>query len=89
MSRTARTPFAAKENVLLPETYNVVKQASAPAPGMAKRKDLHVWTPLSTAKMRFAGKACVLCNGTEPLQRPGTMSWHAASCFAQRFWYAR
>lgn len=33
-----RTPFSAKENVLLPETYNVVKQACPPGSAMGKRK---------------------------------------------------
>ena len=60
MNRAARTPFASKENVLLPETYNVVKQASAPAPGMAKRKDLHVCPPLCCAKI-----SCGVCKAAQ------------------------
>ncbi|KAK9844097.1 hypothetical protein WJX81_004408 [Elliptochloris bilobata] len=55
-----RTPFSAKENVLLPDTYNVVKQACTPGPGIGKRRgaDLraHAQQGQAEAKKRWTAR---------------------------------
>lgn len=38
LANMSRTPFSSKENVLLPDTYNIVKQACPPGPGIGKRR---------------------------------------------------
>ena len=64
-----RTPFSAKENVLLPETYNVVKQACPPGLAMGKRKgaDKHVRPRLRRGTPNAARQGFTQCRAFVPL----------------------